>query len=79
MKKTVWSEQESLWIERTSRESEALARAKAEGLVTEGVGNGRLVAVAYTAENGDDGCTVTAVYKCVVEITVPAELTAAGE
>ena len=78
MKKTVWSEQVSLWIERTAEEAEALARARAEAGVTDGLGDGRLVFSTYTAENGEDGCTVTAVYTCIVEITMPADIALGG-
>lgn len=78
VKKTVWSEQESLWLERTPEEAEALARKRAEAEVTDGVGDGRLVLARYNAENGEEGCNVTAVYKCIVEITKPADVTSGG-
>jgi len=78
VKKTVWSEQESLWIERTAEEAEALARKRAEAEVTDGVGDGGLVLSTYTAEIGEVGCTVTAVYKCIVEITMPADIASGG-
>ena len=75
---TVWNELYVQVSERSAEDAEAYARECAYTRMCEELGGAELISAEYTVSHGEDGCTVTAVYKCITEIAVSADIGADG-
>ena len=74
VKETVWTPNEPSVLTRDPESAERLGREKAEKAVCLGVGDGELLGVEYSVAQDGMGCTVTAVYRCIAEIAVSADI-----
>lgn len=73
---TVWRELEPVLTERTAEEAEALARTRAEELLSEDTEGDELISAEYVVKHNEESgeVTVTVIYRCVTEIAVSANI-----
>ena len=75
---TVWNELCVQVSERSAEDAESYARECMDTRMRDDLGGAELISAEYTVSHGDDGCTVTVVYKCITEIAVSADIVSDG-